>query len=255
VARLDDYLIQRELPEHGDHAAFEAMTPSGRRLVIKRYSPLHQGGLDRWITSIQHGLSHPNVLVCVDAGVHEGWLPWAAFEWLDAGPVAGPRPDARAVVAAVLGALAAAHARKVLHLDVRAGYVLVGDGVVKLAGLGYGAWQAWAWTQRNNSTTAGRTRLAPFDHFSPEQARGTAATAETDVWMIGALALRLTAGISPHPAEQSVIQQLLTIANGVDPAVVDAAPVEWRGWIRRCLATAPADRFVDAGAALAALPG
>jgi hypothetical protein len=36
--------------------------------------------------------------------------------------------------------------------------------------------------------------------------------------------------------------------------VIASARPSWQGWLARSLATAPADRFPDAAAALAALP-
>jgi serine/threonine-protein kinase len=256
---LEDYRISRPLPGgDGDHLAMDATDGRGRHVFLKQYSPLLRGGLDRWAKAIQHGVLHPNLVACVDAGVRADLqAPWAAFEWLDAAPVAALARDPRPILEGVLRGLAAAHAQNLFHLDVRPGYVLVGDrdGIVKLAGLGYAGWQATV--KEPPGMSAGRMRRAPFDHLAPETAMGVPGSAATDVWMVGALAVRLTTGASVRPGfdQLQIFEKLTALMGDVDPRVLAAVPESWRIWVTRCLQRDTRARIPDAAAALAALPG
>jgi hypothetical protein len=121
------YQLLRNLEQHGDHVASEAIAPDGRRVFLKQYAPLRRGGYGTWPGAMKHeGIRHPFLLECIDAAVQPVLtIPYAAFEWIDAEPIR-VAPDARWIIEAVLSALSVAHARGLAHLDVRPGYLLSG---------------------------------------------------------------------------------------------------------------------------------
>src|SRR5919201_5335945 len=92
-----------------------------------------------------------------------------------------PRQAAR-LTAEGARALAAAHARGIVHRDVKPGNVLVArDGRVKATDFGIARALAEA------QMTLPGTTLGSVHYFSPEQARGEPATPASDIYALGIL--------------------------------------------------------------------
>ena len=132
-------------------------------------------------------LSHPNVVTVYDYGEDPSG-PYIVMELVDGEDLATilrrsgalpPRQVAR-IGAGVARALAAAHARGLVHRDIKPGNVLIGrDGQVKV--VDFGIARAIAEAQM----TLPGTTLGSVHYFSPEQARGEPATAASDIYSLG----------------------------------------------------------------------
>ncbi|MGQ3054769.1 MAG: serine/threonine-protein kinase, partial [Roseateles sp.] len=115
---------------------------AGRRVALKLPRPgqrLSERLADERALLI--GLEHPHIARLYDAGA-EGGQPWLALEWVAGEPInqalAG-RPQRARLIAflQVLDAVRHAHARLVLHADIKPGNILVdADGRVKLLDFG-----------------------------------------------------------------------------------------------------------------------
>jgi serine/threonine protein kinase len=139
-------------------------------------------------------IDHPNVVAVRDWG--DGYI---AMEYVP-GPnlkellrQRGPLPEAEAlgIAGQVAAGLGAAHARGVVHLDVKPHNVLIApDGQAKVADFGIA--RALGGAGATLTTVIGS---APY--ISPEQARGARVDARSDLYSLGALLFELLTGRPP----------------------------------------------------------
>jgi serine/threonine-protein kinase len=148
-------------------------------------------------------LSHPNICRLFDYGDADG-RRYIVFEYLPGGTLedrlSPGQPFADAATARVAGELAAAlahaHARGVLHRDVKPSNVLFDEeGNAKLADFGI------ARLGDASTLTEAGTVLGTAAYISPEQARAEAVTAATDVYGFGVVLYVLLTGRLPFEAE------------------------------------------------------
>jgi serine/threonine-protein kinase len=120
--------------------------------------------------------------------------------------------EAVRAMAAVADALAHAHARGVIHRDVKPANILISvDGDVRLTDFGI-ARDDDAYDQ----TTADERVLGTLSYMAPEQARGRRATGATDVWAAALTLYSRLAGGNPFKA-RSLGELLERLGDGVQP--------------------------------------
>ncbi|MFZ5480748.1 MAG: protein kinase domain-containing protein [Myxococcota bacterium] len=203
------------------------------------------------------GLAHPNVVRVYDQGevgeaeaLETGFAPgtpWLAMELAEQtllpcrGRLSWPR--LREVLGGVLAGLAHAHARGIVHRDLKLGNVLLADGVPKLADFGLAG------------PLAGSTVSGTPGYMAPEQIRGEvdAHGPWTDLYALGCLAWALATGSLPFVGEGDAVLR----AHLADPLPPFAPRVDvpegLHAWLARLLEKDPGLRFRRAADALLAL--
>ena len=141
----------------------------------------------------------------------------------------GPlRPELAATVGLhVLDALAAAHAKGIVHRDVKPGNVMVpSEGSVKLADFGIAS------VKDDPRLTASGMILGSPAFMSPEQAQENRSTPATDIWALGATLFFAVSGTAPFDRGQP-IPTLTAVLH--DEPEIDARAGALEPVIRACL--------------------
>jgi hypothetical protein len=181
--------------------------------------------------------------------------PYLAMEYLPRGHVserqAMPWPHVRELLRQVLEGLAHAHARGVLHLDIKPQNLLRGDGeTYVLTDFGTAAFVD------HIAADAGTTTEGTPMYMAPERVFGRSWDAGpwSDLYSVAAMAWVLTTGRAPF-SESSIPELLQQHARAGIPALPDepGAPRALSDWIRMAGHRDPEHRFGSAAAALMAL--
>ncbi len=202
-------------------------------------------------------LSHPNIVGVYDFGTDAGG-PYIVMELVDGEDVAtllarnGPLPPRQAarLAAEAAHALGAAHARGIVHRDVKPGNILVSaDGRVKVTDFGIA--RAWA----DARLTLPGVTLGSVHYFSPEQALGEQATEASDIYSLGIVLYELLTGRRPWEGDNAAAVAMARIS-APPPLVSDVrpnVPPVLEAIDRRALSPDPAARFPSAVAMAQAL--
>ncbi|MDX6584107.1 MAG: eukaryotic-like serine/threonine-protein kinase [Solirubrobacterales bacterium] len=151
-------------------------------------------------------VSHPNVVAVIDAGEDAG-RPYIVFEYCDGETLKQridrqgglPLDEAAAYGIEVGRGLAAAHARRLVHRDVKPQNVLIdSEGRAKVTDFGIARE-----LEQDGLTKTGRV-LGTTDYVSPEQAMGQPVDARSDIYSLGILLYEMLIGEVPFQADNLV---------------------------------------------------
>lgn len=253
------YRILGEIGKGGMGIVYKAHDPRIDRIVaLKTIRPDRGGeqGLDaellKWLLREARAagkLSHPGIVTVYDVGEDAGAM-YIAMEFVEGMSLrARLREASRLSVdeAARLAihlcdALDYAHRRGVVHRDLKPDNVLcLADGSVKLADFGIARVASLAGTQ--TVTPMGTPR-----YMAPEQWRGEAVDARTDLFSLGVVLYELVTGTPPFRGQSAseLMYQVLNEAAPL-PSVLDPdLPHELDTIVRRALARNPRERYASA---------
>lgn len=265
------YQVLRELARGGLGRILEAHDRDLDRPValkeLLRESPGDRARLEREIR-LTARLQHPSIVPLYEAvRAADGSLRYAmklvSGETLEAAIRACPGLNARLAllrhVEAVADALAYAHARGVLHRDVKPQNILIGAfGETVLIDWGIaleleeGEPPAGAAEEAGRGLDARLTQQGSVvgtpAYMAPEQARGERADRRADVHALGATLYHLLSGRPPWT--QDTRETLQALRDGQRPPpldqVVAGVPADLRSIVERAMAPDPADRYPSA---------
>jgi len=203
-------------------------------------------------------LSHPNVLTVFDVG-HEGERTYLVFEMLEGSTLAEVMKDgatrkreALDYAGQVARGLAAAHARGIVHRDVKpANLFLTTTSVVKILDFGLARIGA-AVAQPPEETTAEVTEpgvaLGTVSYMSPEQAKGLAVDGRSDLFSLGVVLYEALSG--RHPFRRASSAETVSAILRDEPPELGVlegqVSVTVERLVRRCLEKRPEHRFQTA---------
>ena len=271
AALADRYRIEREIGSGGMATVYLAEDLKHRRKValkVLRPALSAQLGPERFLHEIAltASLQNPHIVPLFDSGAIDGQLfyvmPFVDGETLRARIARGPVPldESLGILRDVARALAYAHARGVIHRDIKPDNVLLSSGTAVVTDFGI----AKALSEsRDTETDAAHitltragTSLGTPAYMSPEQALGDTVDARTDTYAWGVIAYELLAGAHPfaaHTTSQKLIAAQISELPAPLAAKNPAAPAGIAALVMRCLAKDPADRPANGGELLSQL--
>jgi len=248
-ARLGPYEVLSVLGTGGMAEVYRARdTRLGREVALKVVNEALAGDPElvrrfEQEARLAGSLNHPNLVAIHDVGLHEG-APYFITELLQGESLRHrlsrgriPLQSALEWGAQLAHGLAAAHARGIVHRDVKPDNVFVtSDGHVKLLDFGI-AKLAEAARDRGPhglmdttvTPTGGATRtgsvLGTPGYMSPEQVRGESLDARTDIFSLGAVVYEMLSGKRAFPGATVVESGYAILHSEAEPLPAEVPPV------------------------------
>lgn len=242
------YRLLEPIGEGGMGVVYRAEDPQLSRAVAvkvlaERFA-LDTAALRRFFDEARaaSALSHPHICTVHDAGEHEG-RPYLVMELVQGRTLSAMLADGPLSLDAMLplaiqlaDALAAAHAAGIVHCDIKPGNLMVTGHGLKILDFGLAkALLPDTSTLTHPVTTpdepgrAGGTVMGTVPYMSPEQVRGDAVDARTDVFSCGATLYEMATGRRAFPGDtlELVVDAVLRrsparVAAGADRGIPDA---------------------------------
>ncbi len=207
-------------------------------------------------------LSHPHICHTYEAGEADGYV-YIAMELLEGGSLSEAIPPGGMPLETILRigsqiaeALTHAHAKGVIHRDLKANNVIVtseGRAAVLDFGLAKRERTGDAASELTSSTpTATGVLMGTPAYWSPEVLGGQPATAQSDIWALGVVLYMMASGELPFQG-RSVAEVCGAILKDSPPPLRESVHPGLRGIIERCLAKEPSQRYGLASEVRAAL--
>jgi Tol biopolymer transport system component len=266
--KLGPYEIQSSIGAGGMGEVYRAHDSRlNREVAIKVLPASFSADRDRLLRFEQEArsaaaLSHPNILSIFDIGNEQG-EPYVVSELLEGETLrerlkSGPLPIRKAIDYAlqVARGLAAAHEKGIVHRDLKPENLFItNDGRVKILDFGL------AKLTRPENATSGSAEaptvqaetqpgvvMGTVGYMSPEQVRGKAADARSDIFSFGAILYEMISGKRAFHGETSA-DTMSAILKEELPELSETArnvPPGLERIVHHCLEKNPAQRFHSA---------
>ncbi|WP_328605542.1 Stk1 family PASTA domain-containing Ser/Thr kinase [Amycolatopsis sp. NBC_00345] len=201
-------------------------------------------------------LNHPAIVAVYDTGeasTDVGALPYIVMEFVegrtlrDIVKTEGPMSQKRAmeVMADVCAALDFSHRHGIVHRDVKPANVMITkNGAVKVMDFGI----ARAMHDGQSAMTQTAAVIGTAQYLSPEQARGEAVDARSDVYAAGCVLYELITGEPPFTGDSPVAVAYQHVREDPNPpsSVNPAVTPELDAVVLKALAKGPANRYQSA---------
>ena len=212
------------------------------------------------------GLNHPNIVTVHEIGQADS-MHYIAIEFIEGitlreriarGPL--PPEETLDIARQVTSALCVAHRAGIVHRDIKPENIMIRpDGLVKVLDFGIAKSNQPEVTptvmltnQASNRTRLGLV-LGTVRYMSPEQARGDAVDARSDIWSFGVVLYEMLTGRAPFDAN-SPSEMRSALLEHEPPSLTESdIPVSLQNILEKCLRKDPAERFQASEELLAAV--
>ena len=249
---ISHYKITAKLGEGGMGVVYKAEDTKLKRPVALKFLAPHllqdeeaRKRFQREATAAA-GLSHPNICTVYEIG-EEGGQTFLAMEFIEGeslekkierGPLS--LKEALGFTRQVADGLAAAHAKGVVHRDIKPGNLIVTpEGRVKILDFGL------ALLTEGSKLTQLDTTVGTVAYMSPEQAQGIEVDYRTDIWALGCVLYEMVRGQRPFQGvyDQALVYEIVNQQPEPLTAVRAGVPMELEWIAGKCLAKDREDRY------------
>src|SRR5947208_3819784 len=198
-------------------------------------------------------LHHPNIVTLFEAGYQDDVVAFLATEYVEGESLQSrlkktrplPLDDALRIGADVLRALDFAHAKGIIHRDIKPGNIIIAtSGEAKITDFGIAR-------PVNSSLTGTNSLLGTPNYMSPEQVKSSAITPRAALFSAGVVMYEMLTGVKPFSASD-ISGILYNVVNTEPPAVDKLNPTVPRAVskvVAKLLAKAPQARYASAAQA------
>ena len=252
TTKFSRYQIKAELGRGGMATVYRAYDPSFEREVALKVLPrefLHDpqfaGRFQREIKTVAK-LEHPAIVPVYDVGEEDG-QPFFVMRYMTGGSLSDwikrgefSLQDTARIVERLASALAYAHAKGVVHRDLKPDNILFdnnGDPFISDFGI--------AKLEESTSTLTGSAVVGTPAYMSPEQAQGDKTDSRSDIYGLGVIIFHMLIGKQPYEADTPMGVIVKHITDPV-PEILDfdpSLPPEVDTFIKTALAKDKDDRF------------
>ncbi len=261
---LRNYKILEKIGVGGQGTVYKATDGKLGRTVVVKVLPAEltakEANLKRFEREarLASSLDHPNIATIFDLDEAEGhhFIAMQYVEGRNVRQLVGGHPlelkSALLIAIQVADALAAAHARGIIHRDIKSGNVMVTpSGQVKI--LDFGLAKLLDDTDDSSKSTIHRTDLTeigvPYGtatYAAPEQARGDRVDKRADIFSTGVLIYEMLTGTWPFRGKTTIDVRYAVLHDAPRPVAElrkEPLPAKLQQILDRCMAKEPRDRY------------
>jgi serine/threonine-protein kinase len=260
---LGNYKITQKIGAGGQGAVYKATDNKLGRTVVVKVLPaeltVKETNLKRFEREarLASTLDHPNICTIFDLDQANGlhFITMQYVEGRNVRQLVGGRPleltSALRIAIQTADALAAAHARGIIHRDIKSGNVMVTDsGQVKILDFGLAKLldenEAAAKQIHQTELTEVGVPYGTATYAAPEQARGDRVDARADIFSTGVLLYEMLTGTWPFRGKSSVDVRHAVIHDAPKPVAEirkEPIPPRLQQILDRSMAKEPRDRY------------
>ena len=260
---VSHFEILERLGQGGMGVVYKARDLRLDRLVALKFLPPHLGGEDaaerRFLREARtaSALDHVNICTIYEIGETEDGRTFIAMAYVEGESLAariarGPVSveEALRIGTRVAQGLAEAHARGIVHRDIKPGNIAITkEGAVKILDFGLAMAPGAAHITQGDATTGTAA------YMSPEQVRGDPVDPRTDVWAWGVVMYEMLTGRPPFTGE-NVPAVIFSILKGDPKSISSISPVPrtLEAIVEKALSKKASSRYRSAEDLLADLP-
>jgi serine/threonine protein kinase len=206
------YQVVAPLGEGGMAAVYKAYQPAMERHVAIKVLPRHMAGSPEFIARFKREahllaqLQHPHILPVFDYGESDGYT-YIVMPFLQSGTLADllktrrvSLPEIYRIISQVGDALGYAHARGMIHRDVKPSNVLIDErGNCLLTDFGLARM-----AETGSMLTSSGAIMGTPAYMSPEQGAGNQVDGRSDIYALGVILFEMVTGQVPYSAETPI---------------------------------------------------